>query len=128
MLNSLSGGEHEGVQSMAWSPHSADQLVAGTSKKRLELFDQRGKSKDSGRKTNDIQEIEGVCWSPKYEHILASHSDEYVKIWDSRYLKTAGPVHAIKSATVDIVKIEWCPTHPTRLSYITKSGKHIQIR
>ena len=114
---------------MAWSPHSADILVAGTSKKRLELFDMRGKSKDSGRRTNnDIQEIDGACFSPRYEHILASHSDEYVKIWDSRYLKTASPVYSVKSPTADIFKIEWSPTHPTRLSYITKGGKHIQIR
>ena len=113
---------------MAWSPHSADILVAGTSKKRLEIIDRRAKSKDSGRRTNDIQEIDGACFSPKYEHIFASHSDEYVKIWDSRHLKTASPVYSVKSPTPDIFKIEWSPTHPTRLSYITKGGKHIQIR
>ena len=128
MIETFSGSEGEGVQSMAWSPHHADTLVAGTSKKRLEIFDMRGKSKDSGRRTNDIQEIDGACFSPKYEHILASHSDEYVKIWDSRFLKSASPVHSIKSPTPDIFKIEWSPTHPTRLSYITKGGKHIQIK
>lgn len=112
---------------MSWSPHSADILAAGT-KRKLELFDMRGKSKDSGRRNMDIQEIDGVCFSPRYEHILASHSDEYVKIWDSRYIKAASPISTIKSPTPDISKIEWCPTHPTRLSFITKGGKHIQIR
>ena len=121
------GSEGEGVQSMSWSPHNSDIIIAGISKKRLELFDMRSKSKDPGRKTNDIQEIDGVCFSPKNESIIASHSEEYIKIWDIRYLKNARPIHTIKSPTNDICKIEWCPTHSTRLSFITKAGKHLQI-
>lgn len=115
---------------MAWSPFSTDLLAAGTSKKRLELFDMRARPKDSSRRsnTNDIQEIEGVCFSPKYEHILASHSEEYVRIWDSRNLKNGSPLYSIKSPTADVCKVEWCPTYPTRISYITKGGKHIQIK
>lgn len=121
------GSEGEGVQSMSWSPHNPHLLIAGTSKKRLELFDMRNKPKDPGRKTNDIQEIDGICFSPQYESIIASHSEEYIKIWDIRSLKNARSIQTVKCPTNDIYKIEWCPTHSTRLSFISKSGKHLQI-
>ena len=51
-----------------------------------------------------------------------------MKVWDIRNLRNAAHVHAIKSPSMEICRLEWCPTHPTRLSYMTKQGNHIQIR
>ena len=37
-------------------------------------------------------------------------------------------IRSIKCTTSDIRKIEWCPTHPARIGFITKSAKQVQIR
>eukprot|EP00697_Spironema_sp_BW2_P016984 gnl/Spiro4/8512_TR4466_c0_g1_i1.p1 gnl/Spiro4/8512_TR4466_c0_g1~~gnl/Spiro4/8512_TR4466_c0_g1_i1.p1 ORF type:complete len:812 (-),score=227.60 gnl/Spiro4/8512_TR4466_c0_g1_i1:16-2451(-) len=102
-----------GVGAVQWSPHSRNELAAGCDGGSLITYDFRATT--IGWRWNHPRGagVLDVKWSPLVPHLLASASEDMVRVWDLR--RTAEPVRVLAGHQNSPMRVAWSQSAPELL-------------